>query len=203
MTFILLVLVGSGFILVSSALDNSSIADTVHKIINGDQLDFSGQTINPSNPPQAPIATASTMSWVNYAVTQPYGKNGETGIDIGTPQDTPLGALEGGTVVSTSYGPEGGDVWVKVKQGVSYLYHEYVHLDNILVAAGQSIVQGQILGLSGGQLSGGLHNAQPPYSTGPHTEFGIYRGFKQPSTSIDPTAFINSIRQQTFAGPIS
>lgn len=199
----MLFIVGGGILLISSALDNTSISDTFKKIISGQALDFSGQTIDPNNLQQAPIPVTSTMSWVNFPVTQKFGQNGETGIDIGTPQDTTLGALNAGMVVYADYGPEGGDVWVKVKQGASYIYNEYVHLDNILVATGQNIALGQVIGLSGGQLSGGLHNAQKPYSSGAHTEFGIYTGYKQPKTAIDPTAFINQIRQDVFGGAIT
>lgn len=155
--------------------------------------------INYQVPPN-PVATntqgtggsSSTVGtgFTQYPVTQAHGVNGETGIDLGTPFHTPIGALAGGKVVSASYGPWGGSVFVAVQNGAGWLYYNYLHLDQIMVQTGQQLAQGQLIGLSGGQLSGGFHPAQYPYSTGAHTEFGVYTTpYISPTSALDPTSF--------------
>ena len=42
MTLLSVVLLGAGLILVASALDNSSIVDTFHKIVSGQPIDWTG-----------------------------------------------------------------------------------------------------------------------------------------------------------------
>ena len=146
--------------------------------------------------PPVPIPSqgsgSSTQAWQQYGVTQAHGVNGETGVDIGTPFHTPLTALASGQVVSASYGPWGGDIFVAVQQGAQTLYYNYHHLDQIMVSVGQQIGAGTLLGLSGGQLSGGSHPATSQWSSGPHTEFGIYtRPYISNQYALDPSQYYN------------
>lgn len=122
-------------------------------------------------------------SWLSD-ISQPFGVNGETGIDIGQRGlggkaiDNPVYAVTGGTVlgVTSQYG--GGGV-VSVKSNINYagingpasIY--YQHLDEVLAKVGETISPGQLIGLSGGQLSGGHNPSSSKYSTGPHIEIGI------------------------------
>lgn len=135
--------------------------------------------------------------WWNVApgfpanVTQGHNPPTETGIDIGTPWHTTITAVQGGTVETAHYGPEGGNLWVKLPDG---RYENYLHLDDIYVAQGQGIAPGQVLGISGGQLGYGDHPAVRPYSTGPHTEFGVYGQHRwangQWEGSLDPSPLL-------------
>lgn len=144
----------------------------------------------PSQGSSSGTGGTSSPVWTRFAVTQQHGVNGETGIDIGTPFHTPLSALAPGQVVGASYGPWGGSVMVAVRNGASTLYYNYLHLDQIMVQLGQQISSGQLLGLSGGQLSGGSHPASSAYSSGPHTEFGVYTTpYISAQNALDPNAF--------------
>lgn len=53
----------------------------------------------------------------------------------------------------------------------------YLHLDSIDVFAGDVIKKGQILGLTGGQTSGGNWPTSPQFSSGPHIEIGSCASF--------------------------
>lgn len=209
MTMIMVVIVGLGSLLVISALENSTLVDTFTSIMHGDGL--------PQATPESTIAGSANgntlayqqgtgnFSWLGFKQTQQYGQHltgvVNTGIDLATPFHTPITSLTDGTVVSTTYSPEiGGQALIEFNYFGKTMYAAYVHLDDILVSVGQHIPQGAVIGLSGGQLSGGLHNAKYPYSTGPHTLFGI---FKAPSASyensIDPTPFFTRMIQTLLA----
>jgi murein DD-endopeptidase MepM/ murein hydrolase activator NlpD len=130
------------------------------------------------------------VAWYDSPTTQAHGVAGEQGIDIGTPFHSRITEVDPGQVDVTQYGPFGGLVGVQTARGQEY----YLHLDEIDVAKGQKVSAGQTVGLSGGQLSGGQHPASPAFSTGPHTEFGIFSGPLFGSSSIDPTGIIAALR---------
>lgn len=122
-------------------------------------------------------------SWLSD-ITQPFGKNGETGIDIGQrglggkPIDNPVYAVTGGKVLGVTQQYGGGGV-VSIETNINYdgingpasIY--YQHLDEALATVGETISPGQLIGLSGGQLSGGHNPSTSQFSTGPHIEIGI------------------------------
>ena len=139
--------------------------------------------------------------WWQYPVTQPYGtpepgfgSGVETGVDIGTPQGTPLTAIFGGTVKRTVYGPFGGEVDIATTINGKPFTETFLHLDQINpnLQIGQAVQPGSFLGFSGGQLSGGSHPASPAYSTGPHTEFDLFQGAAWSGKSINPMPVLNS-----------
>lgn len=120
------------------------------------------------------------MSWFNDPVTMNYGESYggsvEKGVDIGTPFHTPITALYGGKVTDASYHGWGGQVGILANvPGHGSVIEYFQHLDSIdpSISVGANILPGTVLGLSGGQLSGGLHPNNPQYSSGPHTEFGF------------------------------
>ncbi len=208
MTAIFAIILGVGAILIISAIEGTSLVDTLNNVVSGDVTKNAGSNLSVGGtdtlgrpPVEAPTNALITArpAWLNTPVSQGYAQAAtgvkNTGIDFATPFHTPITALAGGQVVSTTYSPQiGGQVLVKFVYNNQTLYAAYVHLDQILVTVGQNINPGDNIGLSGGQLSGGAHNAQYPYSTGPHTLFGL---FTQPSASfansIDPTSFIDSL----------
>jgi len=153
------------------------------------------------------------MQWYQYAPTQYYGTNGERGIDLGTPNNTPLSIPLAGTVLKADYYGGGGEVIVKTANN---LLEYFFHLNNIFVKAGQSIGAGSIVGTSGGGVgdkhlspSGSVEtvtNQQQlmPYSTNYHTEYGLIKGstlqdyynaMNTGAGSINPLDFINNLNK--------
>lgn len=83
------------------------------------------------------------------------------GIDIGAPYGTNILAADGGTVVTATYSSSYG-YYVIINHGGGNTTL-YAHMSKILVSVGQSVTQGQTIGLVG---STGV-------STGPHLHFEI------------------------------
>lgn len=119
------------------------------------------------------------------------------GVDIGLPMHTPITDLLAGTVVKSDYAPWGGEVFVKLANGLQEYFY---HLDQLDVSVGQTVTPGQLIGLSGGQNSGGQHNVSTLYSSGPHLHFGITNGkvvagpSGQQYLGVDPTSIITEAR---------
>jgi hypothetical protein len=137
------------------------------------------------------------FNWLRYAITHGYitsyqGPGTDTphyASDIATPFHTPITALLNGTVTQADYAvwngrPGGGEVFVKATDGRTYYYY---HLDSIGVRVGQTLNAGDMVGLSGGQNSGGLHPVDPMWSTGPHTHVGFFTGFANTPAGSRPT----------------
>jgi murein DD-endopeptidase MepM/ murein hydrolase activator NlpD len=102
-----------------------------------------------------------------------------TGVDFVVPTGTSLKAVGAGTVVSAGWGGAyGNQVVVKLNDGH---YAQYAHLSQLSVSAGQSVTEGQQLGLSG--ATGNV--------TGPHLHFEI-RTTPDYGSDIDPVAYMAS-----------
>ncbi|MDQ3974109.1 MAG: M23 family metallopeptidase, partial [Actinomycetota bacterium] len=83
------------------------------------------------------------------------------GIDIGAPSGQPiLAAADGQVVHAAPYGGYGNVVLIDHGGGLSTLY---AHQSEILVAAGEVVSQGDLIGLVG----------STGYSTGPHLHFEV------------------------------
>jgi hypothetical protein len=154
--------------------------------------------------------------WYKYPVTVPHGGN-EDGIDLGTPNDTPLTALYGGKVIDARYYPWGGQVFLAVP-GANFS-EGFLHLDQISVQPGQTIAPGQQVGTSGGGVGDYLEkNGQVvratsqadfgSHSSGYHMEYDLFQGqdigtvemaVGNPARQIDPTSVIASVA--TGSGP--
>ncbi len=109
------------------------------------------------------------FDWLRYGISHGY----ETGsncadcphyaVDIGTPYHTPITALWSGTVTSQRTGlPWGTEVFVKPDNGLPTYY--YYHLDQLNTSVGQHLNAGDVIGLSGGQNSGGSNPSSSTYS---------------------------------------
>ena len=148
------------------------------------------------------MANTVGQPWYDFPITQSHGANGELGVDLGTPFGTAITDVFGGKVVDASYGPWGGDVHVLTTAPSGQpIWQEFLHLDQIRVSPGQMVNPGDLIGYSGGQLSGGTHPAPAPYSTGPHTEFGLYTSrTANASTALDPTGVISALTTQGTGG---
>lgn len=131
--------------------------------------------------------------WYKFPITHPFltkfsGNGTDTphyAVDIGAPMDTPFFFLESGTIDKESYQPWGGEIFERPDSGGP---EEYVfHLDQINVKPGQHVQAGEVVGLSGGQTSGGSHPTQPRYSTGPHIHFGLFTKYVNTPDPNNPT----------------
>lgn len=118
--------------------------------------------------------TTSAFPWLTEnMITQHFGANGETGIDIGMAMDTPITSPVAGKVVGVSVDPTGAYVGIQTKLSGQRVNLYIQHLDYTVVSKDQTVQPGTLIGYSGGQLSGGVHPANPKYSTGPHIEIGF------------------------------
>jgi murein DD-endopeptidase MepM/ murein hydrolase activator NlpD len=110
-----------------------------------------------------------------------YYPHFHTGLDIGVGTGTPVAAAAAGTVVlaTTNTGSDGRPVgygsYVLISHGGG-LFTLYAHLSRLEVAAGQRLLGGQVIGLSGSTGN----------STGPHLHFEVRRG----DTPVDPLPLI-------------
>jgi murein DD-endopeptidase MepM/ murein hydrolase activator NlpD len=105
-------------------------------------------------------------------------------VDIEAPQDTPFYFLQPGKIVKSDYQAWGGEVFEQPDSGGQ---EEYVyHLDEIETTIGAHVNAGQVVGLSGGQTSGGSHPTSPQYSSGPHIHFGFFQKYIDSQNGIIP-----------------
>ena len=86
-------------------------------------------------------------------------ENGHSGIDFAAEEGAEIYAVAGGIVTAADYDVEKGN-YVVLDHGGG-LETEYQHMKSLLVSAGQSVVQGQVLGYVGSTGN----------STGPHLHF--------------------------------
>ena len=86
-------------------------------------------------------------------------ENGHPGIDFAAEEGAEIYAVAGGIVTAADYDVEKGN-YVVLDHG-DVLETEYQHMKSLLVSAGQSVVQGQVLGYVGSTGN----------STGPHLHF--------------------------------
>jgi murein DD-endopeptidase MepM/ murein hydrolase activator NlpD len=93
-----------------------------------------------------------------------WGGNQHKAIDYGVPVGTPVQAAASGTVKATGSGAGERSYgnYIELDHGNGYTTL-YAHLSSIQVTTGQSVVQGQVIGLSGAT----------GYATGPHLHFEV------------------------------
>lgn len=149
---------------------------------------------------QLPPAVVAQLNTWFANVTQKFGVNGETGVDIGIPMGTPVYSLTSGRVLGTGYYGGGGVASVAstinyAGMGNASIY--YQHLDMVTVTPNQQVQPGDLIGYSGGQLSGGHHPSTPQFSSGPHIEVGInapYGGMWSPlGANVNPLPWLQSL----------
>lgn len=123
-------------------------------------------------------------------------------VDIEASQDTPFYFLQPGKITKADYQPWGGEVFEQPDSGGQ---QEYVyHLDQIQTTVGAHVNAGQVVGLSGGQTSGGSHPTSPQYSTGPHIHFGFFQKYIDSQNGVIPFGQDpNTILNQAKAGELT
>jgi murein DD-endopeptidase MepM/ murein hydrolase activator NlpD len=130
--------------------------------------------------PEKNFITNKLIIWWQQLIGQPFGVNGEKGIDFNMPFNSAVGAFEGGQVVyaglpvdSTVPGQTSLGYVVQVRNVDGSIIH-YQHLNSIPsnINVGSYIGQGQVIGYSGGCATGSSvgNCIQDYWSTGPHIE---------------------------------
>lgn len=157
-----------------------------------------------SGAPQYSSGAARTWPWLIAGlqnITQTWGQNGETGVDLGLPLDTPITSLTTGRVRGMGYYGGGGVVAVGsyVMGRMRSVYYQHLDLIAPGLTVGSVVSPGKVIGWSGGQLSGGHHPSTPQFSSGPHLEVGLdapYGGMWAPlGANVDPLPWLEAIAQ--------
>lgn len=131
---------------------------------------FSGYTL--------PV-TGATIGTAYRVAGSMWSSGYHTGVDFVVPTGTSLKAVGAGTVVSAGWGGAyGNQVVIKLNDGY---YAQYAHLSQLSVSAGQTVTEGQQIGLSG--ATGNV--------TGPHLHFEI-RTTPDYGSDVDPVAYLRS-----------
>lgn len=172
------------------------------------------QTPDAPAPASAPIYSSNAARlwpWLITGlqdVTQTWGQNGETGVDLGLELDTPITSLTAGRVSGAGYYGGGGVVSVHsvVMGRVRSVYYQHLDLISPGIGVGSLVVPGQLIGWSGGQLSGGHHPSTPRFSSGPHLEVGLdapYGGMWAPvGPNVDPLPWLLSLAEKGSPGGV-
>ncbi|MGW7203579.1 M23 family metallopeptidase [Streptomyces sp. NPDC054837] len=127
-----------------------------------------------------------TLPVAGATVGTPYRMSGSmwssgyhTGVDFVVPTGTSLKAVGAGTVVSAGWGGAyGNQVVIRLADGY---YAQYAHLSSLSVSSGQTVTEGQQVGLSG--ATGNV--------TGPHLHFEI-RTTPDYGSDVDPLAYLRA-----------
>lgn len=110
-------------------------------------------------------------------ITSPFGvdrgDHKHAGVDISVPVGTPIRSALSGVVEFAGYSSSAGN-YIKVNDN-NGVATQYMHLSKLGVTKGQSVQQGEVLGLSG----------NTGRSTGPHLHFGVLVDGK----AVDPLSY--------------
>jgi len=162
------------------------------------------------------MVTFVSNQWFDYPVTNPHLT--DDGEDIGTPSGTAVYFPDKTKIEDTSWHDYGGQVVGDVSGSGWSEY--FIHLRDITVQPGRTYPAGTVIGHTGGGIGDNvLHGGrvQPAqsqswyngHSSGPHTEFGIFRGedmaaFNQgwgnKSREKDPAPLVSHLHATQGAG---
>lgn len=105
-----------------------------------------------------------TQEWgVNPADYARFGLKGHNGVDYGTPTGTSIIAPHSGKVIESAFDQYGYGMYIKIENDVEGSI--LAHLDHFTVNAGDTVSEGQEIGISDNTGN----------STGPHLHWGYYR----------------------------
>lgn len=120
---------------------------------------------------------------ISGRISSPFGlrrffnnqaRNPHSGLDIASPEGTPIASAAGGKVINTGYYYfNGNTVFIEHGQGLITMY---CHLSEILVDKGQQVSRGETIGKVG----------QTGRVTAPHLHWGVILN----TVSVDPSMFL-------------
>ncbi|MGW4882111.1 M23 family metallopeptidase [Streptomyces sp. NPDC004262] len=123
--------------------------------------------------------TGGTLGTRYHVAGSMWSSGYHTGVDFVVPTGTPVKAVGEGTVVTAGWGGAyGNQVVIRLADGH---YAQYGHLSALSVSVGQTVTEGQQIGLSG--ATGNV--------TGPHLHFEI-RTTPDYGSDLDPVAYLRS-----------
>ncbi|MGW1069366.1 M23 family metallopeptidase [Streptomyces aureus] len=126
------------------------------------------------------LPVAGSAVGTGYKVAGSMWSSGyHTGVDFVVPTGTTIKSIAAGTVVSAGWGGAYGNQ--VVIQHADGKYSQYAHMSSLSVSAGQTVTEGQQIGLSG--ATGNV--------TGPHLHFEI-RTTPDYGSDVDPVAYLRS-----------
>lgn len=136
--------------------------------------------------PASSSASGYTAPLDHVTLGTPYHQSGSmwskgyhTGVDFIASTGTKVKSIASGTVVSAGWGGSyGNQVVIKHADGK---YSQYAHMSSLSVSAGQTVSEGQQLGLSG--ATGNV--------TGPHLHFEV-RTTASFGSDVDPLAYLRA-----------
>ncbi|MGW2519104.1 M23 family metallopeptidase [Streptomyces sp. NPDC001617] len=138
----------------------------------------SAKTTSASTGFQLPVS-GGTIGTGYHVAGSMWSSGYHTGVDFVVPTGTSIKSVGAGTVVTAGWGGAyGNQVVVRLADGY---YAQYGHMSQISVSVGQTVSEGQQLGLSG--ATGNV--------TGPHLHFEI-RTTPDYGSDVDPVAYLRS-----------
>jgi murein DD-endopeptidase MepM/ murein hydrolase activator NlpD len=138
------------------------------------------QAAAPTNDTGYALPVTGATIGTGYKVAGSMWSSGyHTGVDFVVPTGTTIKAIAAGTVVSAGWGGAYGNQ--VVIQHADGQYSQYAHMSALSVSAGQTVTEGQQIGLSG--ATGNV--------TGPHLHFEI-RTTPNYGSDVDPVAYLRS-----------
>ena len=169
----------------SEALQNQLMNEIAQKQKELQAAQYKEELVKMALRGENPPSNAKWLEPVSgYTITSAFGlrkaptKGASTyhqGIDMACPSGTPIYATRSGTVTKASYQAGGAGYYVSINHGDGFA-SIYMHMTRYVVAAGQSVSQGQLIGYVG---STGV-------SSGPHLHFGISYG----GPYVNPMAYL-------------
>lgn len=161
---------------------------------SGDSGDSDGGHGDGSDPDILPFRLLSPCAGYvsSYYGVRKHPVTGEeltfhTGIDLVGAHHQKIVSVADGVVVSTNTKTDGYGNYIKIKhtvEGITF-YSFYAHLSSVGVSAGDTVNEGQTIGLEGGAKT----DVNPGVSTGHHLHFEIRLGLTN-SSCIDPGPYI-------------
>ena len=124
-----------------------------------------------------PISYTRFSSPFGWRIHPIYGDTRfHAGVDLSAPTGTPIVATRAGVVTVASYEGGGAGYYVNINHLDGFVTR-YMHMTHYIVAPGQTVKAGQIIGYCGSTGA----------STGPHLHFGVYYN----GAAVNPAQFIN------------
>jgi murein DD-endopeptidase MepM/ murein hydrolase activator NlpD len=170
----------------SSSASSSSSSKKSDASASSSKSSSQESAVAPRSAASTSTANGFTLPVSGATVGTPYHMAGSmwssgyhTGVDFVVPTGTSLKAVGAGTVVSAGWGGAyGNQVVIRLADGY---YAQYAHLSSLSVSSGQTVTEGQQIGLSG--ATGNV--------TGPHLHFEI-RTTPDYGSDVDPVAYLRS-----------
>ena len=136
----------------------------------------------------------------DYVLTSDYGyrihpvtgvTKIHTGMDLSPPHHSPIMSMTDGVIVNvntTKGNAYGNNVTIKHQLDTETIYSFYAHLSEIHVSKGQKVVQGEVIGLEGGDPE---TDPNPGTSTGHHLHFEVWTNYGS-SYHTDPKNYLSN-----------